>query len=192
MKLLRLRKQKNEANRLVKEYIVTALIELMKEQDYNSITITDITRKAGVSRMAYYRNYNSKDDILNNYMEEIAATVHETIETAGSKQDIYEYFLTLFEQLGAYRDVGLTVYRAHLGELILRNITQNISITFPPFDNAPGDKYRHAFLAGAFYNVFIEWLKGGLHEGPGTMAKICADMATNGCPTPFDEVNRGA
>lgn len=181
MKLLRLRKQKNESNRLVKEYIVTALIELMKEHDYHAITITDITRKAGVSRMAYYRNYSSKDDILNNYMEEVAATVHETVQTAGSKQDIYEYFLTLFEQLGAYRDVGLTVYRAHLGELILHNITKNISITFPPFDDTPQAKYRHAFLAGAFYNVFIEWLKAGNHEGCEEMARICAEMTCGGC-----------
>lgn len=49
-------KQKNESNRLVKDCITTAFIELMKVRDYNTITITDITKKAGVSRMAYYRN----------------------------------------------------------------------------------------------------------------------------------------
>jgi len=59
-------KIRNESNRLAKECIVTALIELMKVRDYNAISITDITKKAGVSRMAYYRNYTSKEDILKN------------------------------------------------------------------------------------------------------------------------------
>ena len=43
----------SESNRLAKECIVTALVELMKIRDYDSISITDIAKKAGVSRMAY-------------------------------------------------------------------------------------------------------------------------------------------
>ena len=46
----------SESNRLAKECIVTALVELMKIKDYDAISITDIAKKAGVSRMAYYRN----------------------------------------------------------------------------------------------------------------------------------------
>ena len=56
--------KKNEVNTLTKECIVTALLRLMETQNYDSISITDITNLAGVSRMAYYRNYNSKDEIL--------------------------------------------------------------------------------------------------------------------------------
>ena len=56
--------KKNEINILTKECIVTALLRLMENQRYDSISITDITALAGVSRMAYYRNYNSKDEIL--------------------------------------------------------------------------------------------------------------------------------
>ena len=58
----------NEANALTKECIVTALLRLMKVKSYSSISITDITNLAGVSRMAYYRNYKSKDDILINHL----------------------------------------------------------------------------------------------------------------------------
>ena len=38
--------------------------DLMENHIYDSISITDITNLAGVSRMAYYRTYNSKDEIL--------------------------------------------------------------------------------------------------------------------------------
>lgn len=47
--------QKTISHELAKECIFTALMLLMEKQDYEKITITDIARRAGVSRMTYYR-----------------------------------------------------------------------------------------------------------------------------------------
>ena len=178
----------SESNRLAKECIVTALVELMKIHDYDSITITDIAKKAGVSRMAYYRNYTSKDDILNKYIEEVGESIHQMILESHSSSVPYDYFYALFEQLGRYSDLAIVAYRAHLGELILSALIKNMFLTFPPVVDTPMERYRRFFLAGGFYNVFIQWLKGGLRESPSVMAQICAEMATEGCPTPFNEV----
>ncbi|MBO5355615.1 MAG: TetR/AcrR family transcriptional regulator [Clostridia bacterium] len=174
-------KIKNESNRLAKEYIVTALIELMKVRDYHSISITEITRKAGVSRMAYYRNYTSKEDILNKYMEEVGISIHEKISGMNTREEILDYYRELFGQLGAYRDLGITAYRAHLGELILENINKNMAITFRPENDSAEARYRHLYLAGAFYNVFIEWLKNGRQESCEEMAEICCRLTCDGC-----------
>ena len=174
-------KIKNESNRLAKECIVTALIELMKVRDYHSISITEITRKAGVSRMAYYRNYTSKEDILNKYMEEVGISIHEKISSMSTREEIFDYYRELFEQLGAYRDLGITAYRAHLGELILDNINKNMAITFRTENESAEERYRHLYLAGAFYNVFIEWLKNGRQESCEEMAEICCHLTCDGC-----------
>ncbi len=178
----------SESNRLAKECIVTALVELMKIRDYDSITITDIAKKAGVSRMAYYRNYTSKDDIFKKYIDEVGEEIHQQIVGHRSSAIPYDYFLALFEQLGKYSDLAIVAYRAHLGELILSALIKNMFITFPPPNTSAAERYHRFFLAGAFYNVFIEWLKGGLRESPAEMARFCAEMATSGCPSPFDEV----
>lgn len=177
-------KIKNESNRLAKECIVTALIELMKVREYDAISITDITRKAGVSRMAYYRNYTSKEDILNKYMDEVGFSIHEKITKMNTREEIFDYFRELFSQLGTYRDVGITAYRAHLGELILENVNKNMAMTFPPYDESAEAKYRHLYLAGAFYNVFIEWLKNGRQESCDEMARLCCSMTCDGCRIP--------
>ena len=183
-------KIKNESNRLAKECIVTALIELMKVKDYHAISITDITKKAGVSRMAYYRNYTSKEDILNKYMDEVGISIHEKIAKMNSREEILDYYRALFEQLGDYRDIGITAYRAHLGELILENINKNMAVTFPPQGEGTEGKYRHLYLAGAFYNVFIEWLKTGRRETCEEMAQICCAMACEGCRIPRKDEQR--
>ncbi|MFA9379232.1 MAG: TetR/AcrR family transcriptional regulator [Lachnotalea sp.] len=53
-----------ETNRLTREAICTALVLLLKEQPFGKIAITDIVKRAGVSRTAYYSNYSSKQEIL--------------------------------------------------------------------------------------------------------------------------------
>lgn len=47
-----------------KEWLYQSLIKLMKTHPYEKITITQIVQTAGVSRMGYYRNFESKDAIL--------------------------------------------------------------------------------------------------------------------------------
>ena len=54
----------NMQNILTKESIFTALMILMEKKDFKEISITEITKKAGVSRMAFYRNYDEKEDII--------------------------------------------------------------------------------------------------------------------------------
>ncbi len=176
----------NESNRLAKECIVIALIELMKVRDYDSITITEITRKAGVSRMAYYRNYTSKDDILNKFIEEAGESIHSIVENHRADEEVYDYCYLLFDQLGRYNDIGMVTYKANLGELILSAINKFMLKTYPP-SGAPDEKaenasrYRRYFFAGAFFNVFTQWIKNGMRESPAEMAEICRDMTLNGC-----------
>ena len=72
-----------KSNNFIKSCIVTALIELMKERDFDQITITEIANKAGVSRMAYYRYYTSKNDILVQYLDEVTGQIIPVAELAG-------------------------------------------------------------------------------------------------------------
>lgn len=178
---------RNESNKLAKECIVTALIELMKVRDFHSITITDLAKKAGVSRMAYYRNYTSKEDILNKFVDDVGADIHEKLTTLCSDSDVYNYYYALLEHLGCYNDLAITAYRAGLGELILEQISKQMALTFPSSDDTPLGKYRHLYLAGAFYNIFIEWLKNGQCESCADMARLCCVLTREGCPLPFEK-----
>ncbi|MDR4933648.1 TetR/AcrR family transcriptional regulator [Companilactobacillus paralimentarius] len=51
------------------EFLITALLQLLKTKDFNDITITQVVKRAGVSRMAFYRNFETLDDILIAYIE---------------------------------------------------------------------------------------------------------------------------
>ncbi len=64
---------KNKTHEFALDCIYQALVKLMEDKPYQEITITDITKKAGVSRMAYYRNFSEKDDILLNHLKDTTA-----------------------------------------------------------------------------------------------------------------------
>lgn len=52
-----------------KSWIFEALMLLMDEKPYNKIGISDITEKAGIARQTFYRNYDYKDDVIFEYLE---------------------------------------------------------------------------------------------------------------------------
>lgn len=53
-----------------KGLLAEALLLLMKKKEYKDITVKDIAEKAGVSRLTFYRNFDSKENILAWHIEQ--------------------------------------------------------------------------------------------------------------------------
>ena len=90
-----LRLNNEESNKLTKECLSMALIYLMNEMDFNKITITDIVKRAGVSRTAFYRNQSVKEDILKEIGQEVTNELCRILENPEHKNDLYSMFLEL-------------------------------------------------------------------------------------------------
>ena len=63
--------KRKEANLRVKKGITMALFSLMHQKSFSDITISEIIRTAGVARVSFYRNYDSKEDVLLTLIEDI-------------------------------------------------------------------------------------------------------------------------
>jgi len=51
-----------------KSWIFDSLMLLMDEKPYDSITVSDIADKAGVARPTFYRNFDDKDEVVLQYL----------------------------------------------------------------------------------------------------------------------------
>ena len=51
-------------NLRVKQSITNALFALMREKSLSDVQITELVGRAGVARASFYRNYDSKEDVL--------------------------------------------------------------------------------------------------------------------------------
>ena len=173
------KQHKKDRNVMARESIVKALTELMNQKHYADITITEITQKAGVSRMTYYRNYSSKEDILRKFMQEVGEQIHAKIVLHELHKDAYQYYYTLFETLGEYATLVSATLSAGLEGLILDCVSRNMDLTFQSTPEQPQiNKYVLRYHAGAFFHVFVEWIRGGRAESCEQIARLCADATT--------------
>ena len=111
-------------SQFTKECIMDALLQLMQTKDYDAITITDLTRRAGVSRMSYYRNYHSKDEILTDYMYRIITEYARELNfsTIRSGFQTYEHILHSLRYLRKYKDYVLCLQKANRSEILLQGL----------------------------------------------------------------------
>jgi len=68
-----------EEKNLTRDYIFEAFFRLLETQAYEKISVSHITEKAGVSRMSFYRNFKSKDDLVKKSLELIVAHLQNLI-----------------------------------------------------------------------------------------------------------------
>ena len=53
----------NKQSERSRQWISDALVDLMQKKPYAHITVKDITDRAGVARLTFYRHFETKEDI---------------------------------------------------------------------------------------------------------------------------------
>ena len=155
--------KQNEVNLLTKECILTALLRLMEEKDYQSISITDITNLAGVSRMAYYRNYSGKEDILIKHLEDEERKIVNAFSnrTVASIRDII-YYVSYFIQENS--KVIKAIYAAGLTHKLTDMLNERIYSYFPVSHQSVEGEFATKFYVGAILSVYRYWIDTGMQE----------------------------
>ena len=59
-----LKRRNSELKQLTRECLTEALFSLMKEYDFEQITVTRLCEKAGVSRNTFYKTFGSVRDVF--------------------------------------------------------------------------------------------------------------------------------
>jgi len=181
-----LKKNNMEINTITRESIEQALISLIKEKDFKDITITEITKKAGVSRTAYYRNYNSKEDILSNCLQRIMNTTSKILSEINPIKDTKNSWIVLLnsvkENYSEYKLILKSGYRDliifEFNKCINKNISKSNVETY----------YSNLYWAGAISNIIFEWLENDMNIPIETIASIGSNLMLNGIKT-IEEYN---
>ena len=140
-----------ESNRLTREAIHQAFYLLMERQPFEEIRITDIIRKAGVSRSAFYRNYKTKEDIIKEIIDDF---MDEFLRIA--KHDIRYNWTFGFGYFRRHRDEMNLILKAHMEYLILDRINEGLKVNEKAEDLLPALNY------GIVFNVMMYWARCGM------------------------------
>jgi AcrR family transcriptional regulator len=154
--------------------IIDAYIALLFEKEDKDISISELCAKAGVSRMSFYRSFDTKKAILDYAIKADLLKIYQSASFMDLSirgpillqefQYVYEHaaFLQLLQRRG-YLD-------------LLYNAWDYYAKRFCAEKDPTANPYEYAFYAGASINVIIRWIEGGLKESPEQMAQYFDDM----------------
>ena len=128
--------------------IVDALINLMRTRNYADITICDITKAADVSRICFYRNFVSKEQVLDAFVLRVVQEIESGV-AAENIHDLNSYFLLLFETIRPYSPVVHEIVSAELGGIIFRHFNEKLFLTLQKKQKLELTEYRRRFYIGA-------------------------------------------
>ena len=163
-------KIKREA--LVSVYITEALLLLLKKKEYKDISIVEICKKAGVTRMSFYRNFESKEDILFKKVRDVTDSFLKESAISYKNDTLSSYFVKLFTHMRQQAELCNALNKAGL----IHIIKDEFDRVFISRYSQEYDEYKSVFLAGGIYNVFLIWFRNNCRDNPEDLAKRLDDI----------------
>ncbi len=170
-----LRLSNEESKKITRESIITALILLFAEKPYEKITVTEIVKKAGVSRTAFYRNFNTKEDVVRELSQSIVNKLNWFFE--GDKYrgngkalltDVFKYIKNNKRTVSLLFNSKQIVYEILGGKTYLDSVMpEEISSNY----------YSMVATETVLKKIIIEWFNNGMKESPEEMAEYCSELS---------------
>lgn len=173
-----------------------ALVSLIDERGYESITVHDITDRATINRATFYLHYRDKQDLLisstDDILEELITNLETTDTAEVSFADLEEppsSFVGMFEQIAKHADFyRVMLSKQHMPYFVMRVqevlagfVQEGLSSVLAK-DNelsVPREMVIR-YTASAFLGVMIWWLENDMTYSPKYMASNLLRIATKG------------
>ena len=157
-----------EKNSYVRRQILHALLDMMREQAFDSIPVSALTERAGVGRASFYRNFASKEDVLRQEAERLTrewTAEWQQHEPAAPN----EFLISLLNFYKLHAAFYLLLYQAGHAEIVLDTILKSAEIA-PELPNAVA--YLKSAMAYMIYGWIIEWMRRGMQESGTELAQM--------------------
>ena len=150
-------KEKIDARvRRTRDALGDALVALMQEKPFDTITVQDVLDRAHVSRSTFYSHYSDKDDLLMSDADEFFQALSMALSQHGDKSDrvfpVQEFFAHLsdvqpfFKALvksGKYQE-NMELAREHFARGIERRLAELPRSQSIPSHELPAIAFAHA------------------------------------------------
>ena len=159
--------------------ITDALLILMKEHPYNEITVKQILLESKLARKTFYRNFESKDDVLFSLLRCNLEEYFDIVNNAkGSVLD------TIFEFADKNRELLMLLDKNNMLYVVLQCLNSfsvimldNQNKELNPFSklfDGLDQEYLVALNIGAVWNVISIWVHRGMKQSPENVKKTIA------------------
>jgi AcrR family transcriptional regulator len=159
-----------------------ALVSLILKKDFASITIKEITGRAEVAYITFYRHYESLDQLLMEVLDEGLAELMTHIETLAKQSDTSSLETEgrlIFEYIGQKADLFHILLKSQSVTRIRKKMVSNISAIFQkscvPLErlgNQVTINIASNHIATSLLSLIEWWLENNMTPSPAEMGKV--------------------
>ncbi len=163
-----------ESNQISKECLRIALIHLLSEKEMHQISITELVKRAGVSRATFYRNYDSKDALLDDAVEVMSREFKQIFFIDEMLKNPYPQYLKLFQLI---QDNQTTLRSLLMAKVSFGDVLKIFPLSEKP-DSAQDTEsyYKRLVFEGAILSITTEWFISGMQQSCEEMASLCTKI----------------
>ncbi|KRL87531.1 hypothetical protein FC50_GL002317 [Lacticaseibacillus pantheris DSM 15945 = JCM 12539 = NBRC 106106] len=145
-----------------RECIQEGLFLLMEDQPLDEITVSAISQRSGISRMGFYRNYKSKQDVLDDYfssqMDHLIDQLAD-IEPLNAEHIIPRYFEFVRDHSARFRlaivsggdQILHDAFARTVGKFFDKNVKR-------PWFTGTYAEFWQSFVTSGLYAVTVRWI----------------------------------
>ncbi len=187
--LVAAKKRMDARVRRTRDALGDALVALMQEKPFDTITVQDVLDRAKVGRSTFYAHYSDKDDLLMSDAEEFFESISMLLSVRGDQSDrvfpVREFFSHITEAkqfVDALVSSGKMSDNMELAQgLFARGIERRLSELPRGQGISAAERPAIAFAhAGALLSLLTWWIDRGMRQPPEEMDQLFHKMVWKG------------
>lgn len=161
-----------------KKWLTLATLELLKTTQLSKLTVSEVAKRSGVSRMAFYRHFTDLTQVLTEYYEpKFQAIFDKTIHKVSHEQkidDLSEFFQELTPDFQAAIEGG---YKEIIFQLFSQQMARFYDET-TTWEDWEGSKryYWIKFMSAGIFEVWLSWIETGQKESISAMTDLIKEF----------------
>lgn len=171
----RVNNSKNPTALQSQRWILQALLDLMENTAYDKISVSEICRKAEVDRRTFYRNFDSKNEVLEHHIKSLSNEYMAEFNRINFK-DRYAATLLFFEFWERHISFIQNVKNCGLSDFLFSHFEQFVkayqSLLIGTEVTDTQIDYIFAYRIGGFWNVMLTWAADNANISPVELADI--------------------
>lgn len=171
-----------------KQWIMESLVSLMENKPFKEITISEISDNAQLVRRTFYRNFSSKEDVLQAYFNMLVKEFEDrlmelsVLTTATALRELfrlckkYEKFLLSLKRSNM---LGFMLEQWNAVLPILHSNMLDKIQNFPQTSSEETLTYILTFNVGGTFNILMKWINDGMTISPDKLSDIVNEFSAN-------------
>ncbi len=165
-----------------------SLIELMKDQPIQKITVKALCEKADINRATFYGHYKNIESLLSEIENDFYTAVNDVFAGSTNIQyDIYSILVNILNRIKQQRELctvlvspyGNKNFLESLLNMVYERAVVHMEQRFPHAKRIQLER-TYGFFAHGSVNIIVNWIQTGLVEPPEEIATFIIGLMEEG------------